>query len=267
MREAWPFLHRGQPRHGAYRLGLTRVDLTTLLAPDPASAARLRHRQAQLKTRRHQCFAAPASLDAPFLALRRALPTPLHRADDLRALSTWLCDDLCFLDEDQRLRGGVLTAPSGWRLDDRLGQSLARLHEPVPGLWPTLGNAMTRVLDRLEPGQAFMRRNWFFYDAMDWWRAEGPALRPAFLRLPPEDQAQRLVLRWERQGLFRPRGSRWTMFFIRVHHRPLRDLAGTAAAAAFKAVLERLSADEQASRRVPLVAPALRTLLAPGTEA
>ncbi len=57
------------------------------------------------------------------------------------------------------------------------------------------------------------------------------------------------------------------MFFIRVHHRPLRDLAGTAAAAAFKAVLERLSADEQASRRVPLVAPALRALLAPGTEA
>jgi len=266
VREGWPFLHRGQPHHGAYRLGLTRVDLATLLAPDEASADRLCHRQAQLATRQDHCFAAPAALDAPFLALRQALPTPLHRADDVHALSASLCDDFCFLDADQRLRGGVLTAPSGWRLDERLGHSLERLHQPVPGLWPTLGNAMTRVLERLEPGQAFVRRNWFFYDAMDWWRAEGPALGPAFLRLPPEDQAQRLVLRWERQGLFRPRGSRWTMFFIRVHHRPLRDL-GTPAAAAFKAVLERLSADEQASRRVPLVAPALAHLLAPGAQA
>lgn len=69
--------------------------------------------------------------------------------------------DFIFLDaETFRLAGGCVCFPSSWSLQESVGRSLEEVHDLVPGLNPAIGDKIRRFLERLAPGQAFLRENW-----------------------------------------------------------------------------------------------------------
>ena len=59
-----------------------------------------------------------------------------------------------------RLRGGALCFPTGWALEERMGQTLEDIHGVVPGLNAALGAQIGQFLARLRPGLAYVRHNW-----------------------------------------------------------------------------------------------------------
>lgn len=59
-----------------------------------------------------------------------------------------------------RLYCGCLCFPSHWDLHDKLGQPMATIHEPVPGLNETLGRQIDGFLQRIKPGTSWERANW-----------------------------------------------------------------------------------------------------------
>ncbi len=59
-----------------------------------------------------------------------------------------------------RLVAACVCFPSSWRLSEKIGQSLAAIHAPVPSLNPTLGKSIHQFLAKLRPGPAWLRANW-----------------------------------------------------------------------------------------------------------
>ncbi len=55
---------------------------------------------------------------------------------------------------------GCVCFPSGWRLTDKLGQSVGEVHQPVPQLNSILGPQIDRLLSRLRSGKCLVRANW-----------------------------------------------------------------------------------------------------------
>ena len=124
--------------------------------------------------------------------------------------------DLLWLSPDEqgtfRLRGGVLCFPTGWALEEKIGQTMDFIHGPVPGLNPTLGSQISQFLARLKPGAAYTRHNWGL--------AATPELnlhpsrghpQPA----PPLNPSQ-LWLRLEHQILYALPSGRGLLFGIRI---------------------------------------------------
>lgn len=252
-------------------MGLRPIDPAAWLPPADDAARRRRERDAVLAQRpdqAHLCPAAARPAAAELLAMvREALGTDGHEPDaasPLLAAAARVPDDLCLLDPDARLRAGVLTAPSGWRLDQRVGHDLRALHAPVEGLDEAIGARMRAFLERLPAGRVFERGNWSLYDDNRYWRAEGDALGsvPAPLGRRPE-VAQHLWLRCERQTLRRLPASGWLCFTIRVHLHPVTRLAATPRAAAdLREAMASLTPREQRARRLDRVGAALDAWLA-----
>ncbi len=59
-----------------------------------------------------------------------------------------------------RLRGGALCFPTGWALEEKLGETMEFIHGVVPGLNPAIGAQIHQFMTRLKPGGAFLRDNW-----------------------------------------------------------------------------------------------------------
>ncbi|MDZ7827478.1 MAG: DUF3445 domain-containing protein [Gammaproteobacteria bacterium] len=175
-------------------------------------------------------------------------------------------DDLCLLDDGDppRLAAGVLTAPSGWRLDRRLGMDLRGLHEPVPGLEEAIGVRMRAFLDRLPPGRIFERGNWSLYDDDRDWRPDGDPLAAIPAELYPDPAvARHLFLRCERQTLRRLPECGWILFTIRIHCAPVTALAEHPAAAAhLRTAMTSLTPMERRARRLDRVGTGLDRWLA-----
>jgi hypothetical protein len=79
-------------------------------------------------------------------------------AADLTGAAVAQDDDLCVLAPEPGwpLVAGAVLFPSHWRLGDKLGMPVARVHDPVPG-YPDV--QVDRFLDRLHPGHVAWRRN------------------------------------------------------------------------------------------------------------
>jgi hypothetical protein len=86
---------------------------------------------------------------------------PLERCKRLGEL--WEADFLLMKPDAEgvfRLYGGCLCFPSHWDLNDKLGQPMAAIHAPVPGLNETLGRQIDGFLQRIKPGTSWERANW-----------------------------------------------------------------------------------------------------------
>lgn len=57
------------------------------------------------------------------------------------------------------LAGGVVCFPSSWSMPEKLGQPMRAIHTPVPGLNPVLEKQIETFLNRMQPGQAWVREN------------------------------------------------------------------------------------------------------------
>jgi hypothetical protein len=257
---------------GAFRMGLAPLDPSRWLPPADDVDRRRRERAAVLAERPEQALACPddalpAARELAGLVLEATDRSgPVDAAAPLAQCADLVPDDLCLLDAGAppRLRAGVLTAPSGWRLDARLGQDVRALHGPVAGLDPVLGARMRAFLERLPADRVFERGNWHFYDDDRYWRAEGDALArvPEAVRGTPA-VAGHLFLRCERQTLRRLPGTGWLVFSIRVHVTPVSDLADhPRLAAALRDAIASLDATEARARRTDRIGAGLDAWLA-----
>ncbi|HVM09586.1 MAG TPA: heme-dependent oxidative N-demethylase subunit alpha family protein [Acidimicrobiales bacterium] len=150
------------------------------------------------------------------MALDRSLP-PLEAA----ALQT--ANDLCVLTRDGGrwvLTSGVVCFPSMWRLPDKIGLPVALVHGPVPAYADELATRVDRFIDRLVPGKASWRRNWFIHDTPELFLPTPPAPHP-----DPEVPGG-LWIRSEMQTLARVEGAEVVLFTIRTDIAPLADVAG-----------------------------------------
>ncbi len=111
-----------------------------------------------------------------------------------------------------RLRGGALCFPTGWALEEKLGQTMDEIHGVVPALNSTIGASIQQFMERLRPGIGFLRDNWGIAatDELNLHPARG-FLGPA---LPVE--LERLWLRVEHQILVRLPENGGVLFGIRV---------------------------------------------------
>ena len=132
------------------------------------------------------------------------------------ALST--AEDLCVLgaiDGHWVLVGGVVCFPSMWRLPDKLGLSISRVHDPVPRYADELEVRVDRFLDRLPESRPVWRRNWFIHDVDDLFLPR-PVGGAEGVHVPDG-----LWLRSERQTLMRVEPDA-IVFTIRTQQVPLR---------------------------------------------
>ena len=165
-----------------------------------------------------------AMLDGSEQPVGRAVEAIAHRIGvevvegSVEEVAPATAEDLCILSPlDGRwvLVAGVVCFPSMWRLPDKLGLSMARVHEPVPRYVEELEARVDRFLDRLPVGRPAWRRNWFVHDVPDLF-LPAPAHGPR-----PVDVPDGLWLRSERQTLMRV-GEDVIVFSIRTQQAPLR---------------------------------------------
>ena len=77
--------------------------------------------------------------------------------------SLWVADDLLImekLDDQYCLTAASLCSPSNWHLAEKIGQPMARIHDPVPTLHEKLTPKIDRFFDHLIVGKPVRRFNW-----------------------------------------------------------------------------------------------------------
>ena len=231
------------------------------------AAERSADRWRLLESRLHAHFACPPDAYAAVEELL-ALIAPDCRArgtDALREIAARVPDDICLLtpDDPPTLRAAVLTASTGWRLDEKLNRDLTEIHAPVDGLEARIGARMRTFCARLPDDQIFERGNWALYDDGAWDRSETPPIGAAVAaRGDQASVAEALWLRTERQTLRRLVRSRWLVFTIRIHRHPVTDLRGQPERARhLLEAMRSLDAEEWRARRLELVGRGLETWL------
>lgn len=127
-------------------------------------------------------------------------------------------------------------SPTRWVLADKLGLPMAAVHAPVAGYVEQLADPVDRFFERLEVDAPRWRLNWNLTDDDSLYQPGGKYRTEPAEGLGPDDVAEAVWLRVERQTLRRLPGTGAVVFGIRVHQDPLGLLAGR------HDVLERLSA-------------------------
>jgi len=170
-------------------------------------------------------------------------------ASNLELTIAALCvpEDLCLLQrrgDHYELVAGCVTAPSYWRLSDKLGKSLWDVHDNVPGLNNALGKRMQNFFERLPTQRCLLRRNWFLHASGELFQPE-PEHR---LPVVTADDAAQLWIRSETQTL-RRLSEQVIVFTIAVECHPLHEIVAYPAAARqlLKALASRNPQERQAA--------------------
>lgn len=146
-----------------------------------------------------------------------------------------------------RLRGGALCFPTGWALEEKMGQTMEFIHGVVPGLNREIGAPIQQFMERLRPGTGFLRDNWGVAatDELNLHPARGLAAPRRPVRLDG------LWLRVEHQILARLPETGGVVFAIRIAlHRLDAVRADRRAAAGLARALGTMSAEMAAYKRL-----------------
>jgi hypothetical protein len=229
-------LHRGFDRAGRkHRMGLRRVEPGAWLEPDAHRAWQL-DQKARLVAEDRGRFVHPESTDAAAQGAGR-LAELLAAEPGQEALSTHgpasvieRCglatqEDWCVMvrEDTWRLRAACVCFPSRWVLADKVGGTVAAIHDPVPRYEQDLGGLLEASFDRMPADRAVWRVNWNLWDdprlSQPWTEADAEVFDP-----PPVDEVgERVFVRVERQTMRRLTDDA-IAFSIRVHQRPLARL-------------------------------------------
>lgn len=195
-------------------------------------------------------------------AFHASWPADASPFDRLLKLSEHLEPDLVLLSrgaEDKfTVVGGCVCFPSMWRLTDKLGLTVAEVHEPVPQLNAELGSQVDRLIARLRPGKCVVRANWSICRLPEFNQHPDRNL-PAITSPVALDQAW---LRREDQCLFTLPQTGGVVFGIRVTHLAWEELRSTPAVARSVARgLRSMPLDMLEYKRLNLVCEELARLL------
>lgn len=147
-------------------------------------------------------------------------------------------EDLCLIDvqADNRLVAACVCAPSYWRLLEKIGLPLARVHAPVQGLNQKIGGNIERFFQNMPQDVVFARDNWFLH-------GDNGLFQPTSEHLFDYPQAH-WVMRCEYQTLYKLT-SRYVLFAIRIVCEPLQHMVGFPDARSdLLSALQRMDADE-----------------------
>jgi dimethylamine monooxygenase subunit A len=208
-----------------FRLTLKRGVVAEFLAPTP-DAAKIRIERARWLEESPERYVFDAGDCAG--AWREVADLAGEFESGARELGVKLEPDLVVLMRDStgvfRLRSGVVVFPTGWGLEEKIGQTLSESHGIVPGLNPAIGAAIDRFLDRLRVGGAATRSNWGLAATSE--LNLHPLLpRP---RLTDGLRADEIWLRVEHQMLAALPGSGAILFGIRIALHRLDDVGADA---------------------------------------
>lgn len=183
-----------------------------------------------------------------------AAPEPRPDLPLLYAAARAIPDDLCLMEKREgewRLAALSLCAGTFFTAAEVIGKPLAGLHAPVPGFGERFLARVTRIFDALRPDQVLERRNWTIMAGDDLFAPDGEAIRARIGGIAPEDAAESLFVRVERQTLRRLPASGGLVFTIRVWRHPLAALDGDPVRlAAFARAWQDAAADFRAYKRL-----------------
>lgn len=237
---------------GQLRMGLCKLEESDWLQPEPDLAARAagfaEHPEGVQLTRYAD---KPGRELAAMLGVEGALPQAAASAHE----------DMCllqrFAEEDYyRLIGAAVAWPTDWHPKDKLGLPLRALHAPIAGYEEQLASGVDRFMATLRPGAIYGRRNWFIAPTGNpRWLAEG-APAEQFAHVTPDNAAEALFVRSERQTLRRLPETGAILFTIGVYVEPLGALAPANIAMLAQATQSLLSGEGD-RRGAPAYAEAL----------
>jgi len=168
-------------------------------------------------------------------------PCGLHPVD---AAGRMVQEDLCVMTVEDgvwRLSAASVCFPSRWSLREKLGRTLADIHDPVPG-YDDIADVVDRSLDRLEVGRPLWRLNWSILDDPALFQPAGGRESGCGARGLDE-----LTMRVERQTLRRLPRTGDVLFTIRTYRHRLEDVARDPVRARdLAATLRTCSADQAA---------------------
>lgn len=125
-----------------------------------------------------------------------------------------VADDLCILIPDEngvpRLRAAVLCSPNRWRLQNKMGGTMASIHAPVARYDEDLASPVDAVLMRLNPERPLWRVNWGVTNHPSLFQPDIPPVTP---EMDPAD----MWLRVEWQTLRKLPESGGILFTIRTY--------------------------------------------------
>lgn len=276
--------------HVPFSIGLALLDLARWIEPDERLASELETKETLLATRRAEVVQAEPDTTAAQAEVRDALAdflterhpglyrrrgrqvdiVPAGRTvaldEDLPlvAAARLIQDDLCLMrrgEDGWRLAAAVLTAPSAWALAEKIGRSMADIHEPVPGFAGGMGAKIARIFDHLPVERPVWRLNWSLYDDDVLFH---PETKRRARRWSGDDGAfgSQAFIRVERQTLRRMPVSGDILFTIRVYADPVAAFRthpeGAALARGLAARLEGL--DDSQLRYKNLIADRARII-------
>ena len=179
-------------------------------------------------------------------------------------------DDLCLMekrDGEWTLSAASLCAPSFFTAKEAVGLPLSGLHAPVPGFNDGLLVRVARIFDHLAVDAVLERRNWSVVNSDALFLPNSRPLRDKLAGQTPEEIGADLVVRRERQTIRRLLNTGGVLFTIRIWREALGEvLADPARRTAFAAAWDRLMSvegeDFRTYKRLHLLDPAVRALLA-----
>lgn len=130
----------------------------------------------------------------------------------LQTLGRLVQEDLCLMQEDgageHLLSAAVLCFPAGWRLSEKLGRAMMRIHLPVEKYSEDVGRRVQRLLDAVRPEAPLWRANAH--------HSRAPLFNPLSEAAPKDtaDQGEMPFIRSERQCLVRLPQTRAVVFSI-----------------------------------------------------
>lgn len=198
--------------------------------------------------------------------IRIAETGTLYRMEDFadRALdlaARLVQEDLCIMSpgpEGYVLRAGSVCFPARWRLADKLGRPMMKIHEPVAGYAEKLGKPVDRFFEHLKEDKPIYRLNWSIMDDPALFQSSGHSSHAARPEITAANAGEKLWIRVERQTLRRLPRSGDILFTIRTFVDPLKSLeARPELAAGLKSSLAEMPEEMQIYKSVLPIRAAL----------
>jgi dimethylamine monooxygenase subunit A len=156
------------------------------------------------------------------------ISVPLDPLRPLLTLGRLLQNDFCLMQQDVAgdyvLTGAILCFPAGWRLDEKLGRPMLRIHLPVAKYTEDVARRVQRLMEAIRPEAPLWRMNAH--------HSRAPLFNP-LSEAVPKDMAEAAMpwVRSERQCLLRLPVTGAVVFSIHTYVVRLEDLTADQAAA------------------------------------
>lgn len=204
---------------GPLRMGLSRVAEAEWLWPEFDEAARAAAFDAHPDAIHLEAGAEAAAAECARM---------VAGTDDFVTAARSVWEDLCVCQADAngtyRLTAAAVAFPTDWQLQEKFGQPLDFIHQPIHGYAEQLSAGVNHFFATLQPGPIFARANWFVMasDALRYLPEDDPATR--FANVTADNAGDTLFARCERQTLRRLPETGAVLFTIGVAVEPLAKL-------------------------------------------